>query len=240
MRFVDDSPPAGLVNHLAEGLPEEQHGHPPGTDRALPQRGVLELPWLQDEAASGGRRQQCSRTRPAVRPEDSQGTRSRLLAAQQPRPSSPSLALPQRLPGRRPGLGLCRSDAGALVDPPRYAHGWWDGLKQSKLPTELRPRKGDTYRAWFDRLGMRLTGQRLNTRQRNALSKFVGAKSTSRVDHGRMEWAGRPCRRPGPRTPRSSCPRSLSPRSTAGVPRDQHDPKTSNSPARSKSLTVLW
>ncbi len=62
------------------------------------------------------------------------------------------------------------------------------GPEAVEAPAELRPRKGDTYRAWFDRLGVRLIGQRLNTRQRDALSKFVGAKSTSRVDHGRMEW----------------------------------------------------
>lgn len=68
------------------------------------------------------------------------------------------------------------------------AHGWWEGLKQEKLPTALRPRKGDTYREWFDRLGERLTGQRPDTRQRTALSTFVQAKPTSRVDQGRMEW----------------------------------------------------
>jgi uncharacterized protein (DUF1800 family) len=67
-------------------------------------------------------------------------------------------------------------------------YGWWEGMKQAKLPAALAPRKGDTYRAWFDRLGERLIGQRPDTRQRTALSTFVGAKPTSRVDHGRMEW----------------------------------------------------
>ncbi len=68
------------------------------------------------------------------------------------------------------------------------SYGWWDGLKREKLPADLRPKSGDTYREWFDRLGLRLIGQRPNSRQRSALATFVGAKTTSRVDQGRMEW----------------------------------------------------
>ncbi|GAA1607486.1 DUF1800 domain-containing protein [Kribbella sancticallisti] len=95
-------------------------------------------------------------------------------------------------PNGYPDVAPAWSSAGQMLE--RWsthralAHGWWEGLKHSKLPAELRPRKGDTYRVWFDRLGERLIGQRPNSRQRDALATFVGAKSTSRVDQGRMEW----------------------------------------------------
>ena len=67
-------------------------------------------------------------------------------------------------------------------------YGWWEGMKQEKLPAALQPRKGDTYREWFNRFGERLLGQKPDARQHTALSTFVGAKPTSRVDRGRMEW----------------------------------------------------
>jgi uncharacterized protein (DUF1800 family) len=95
-------------------------------------------------------------------------------------------------PNGYPDVAPAWSSAGQMLD--RWsmhralAHGWWEGMKREKLPADLRPRKGDTYRAWFDRLGVRLIGQRPNARQRAALSTFVGAKSTARVDQGRMEW----------------------------------------------------
>lgn len=70
------------------------------------------------------------------------------------------------------------------------ALGWWEGMKHPKLPAELKPRRSDTYRAWFDRLGTRLIGQRPDARQRRALAAFVGAPVSARVDVGRMDWQG--------------------------------------------------
>lgn len=95
-------------------------------------------------------------------------------------------------PNGYPDVAPAWASAGQLLE--RWSmhraltYGWWEGMKQAKLPAVLRPRKGDTYRAWFDRLGEHLIGQRPDTRQRTALATFVGAKPTARVDHGRMEW----------------------------------------------------
>jgi uncharacterized protein (DUF1800 family) len=68
------------------------------------------------------------------------------------------------------------------------AHGWWKGLKHDKLPQDLQPRTSDTYQAWFDRLGKRLVGQRLDSRHRGALQAFVQARQSSRVDTNKMQW----------------------------------------------------
>ncbi|WP_432942469.1 DUF1800 domain-containing protein [Kribbella sp. CA-253562] len=95
-------------------------------------------------------------------------------------------------PNGYPDVAPAWSSAGQMLE--RWSshralsYGWWEGLKREKLPADLRPRPGDTYREWFDRLGVRLIGQRPNSRQRSALAQFVGAKTTSRVDLGRMEW----------------------------------------------------
>ncbi|GAB2552600.1 DUF1800 domain-containing protein [Kribbella endophytica] len=95
-------------------------------------------------------------------------------------------------PNGYPDVAPAWSSAGQMLE--RWSshralsYGWWDGLKREKLPADLRPKSGDTYREWFDRLGLRLIGQRPNSRQRSALATFVGAKTTSRVDQGRMEW----------------------------------------------------
>ncbi|ADB35140.1 Protein of unknown function DUF1800 [Kribbella flavida DSM 17836] len=95
-------------------------------------------------------------------------------------------------PNGYPDVAPAWSSAGQMLE--RWSshralsHGWWEGLKREKLPAELRPRPGDTYRAWFDRLGERLIGQRPNARQRSALATFVGAKTSARVDQGRMQW----------------------------------------------------
>jgi uncharacterized protein (DUF1800 family) len=68
------------------------------------------------------------------------------------------------------------------------SHGWWKGLKHEKLPKDLQPRPTDSYRAWFDRLGRRLIGQRFDKRHLNGLEAFVQAELTHRVDVGKMQW----------------------------------------------------
>ncbi|WP_433167083.1 DUF1800 domain-containing protein [Kribbella sp. CA-247076] len=68
------------------------------------------------------------------------------------------------------------------------SHGWWKGLKHDKLPADLQPRPAETYRAWFDRLGRRLIGQRFDSRHLDGLEAFVQADLTRRVDVGKMQW----------------------------------------------------
>lgn len=97
-------------------------------------------------------------------------------------------------PNGYPDVAPAWSSAGQMLE--RWsshralALGWWEGMKHAKLPADLKPRKSDTYRAWFDRLGVRLVGQRPDLRQRRGLAAFVGAPVTKRVDVGRMDWQG--------------------------------------------------
>ena len=188
VRFVDDSPPAGLVNHLAEVYLKNNTAILPVLTALFRSAefwnslGYKTKRPLEDVVSSAR----------ALDLPFGPKTAKGLEAAYWQLNNLGQAPLAWPSPNGYPDVAPAWASAGQMLE--RWsthraiAHGWWDGLKQSKLPAELRPRKGDTYRAWFDRLGMRLTGQRLNTRQRDALSKFVGAKSTSRVDQGRMEW----------------------------------------------------
>jgi uncharacterized protein (DUF1800 family) len=68
------------------------------------------------------------------------------------------------------------------------SYGWWKGLKHEKFPADLSPQSGDTYQAWFDRLGRRMIGQKLDSRHLNALQTFAQARLTDRVDLEKMHW----------------------------------------------------
>lgn len=188
VRFVDDSPPAALVNRLAQVYLKNNTA-------ILP---VLTALFRSSEFWNSlGRKTKrpledvVSTARALDLPFGPQAAKGLEAAYWQLNTlGQPPLAWPS--PNGYPDVAPAWASAGQMLE--RWsahralAHGWWEGLKHSKLPAELRPRKGDTYRAWFDRLGVRLIGQQPNARQREALTKFVGAKPTSRVDHGRMDW----------------------------------------------------
>ncbi|GAA3554459.1 DUF1800 domain-containing protein [Kribbella ginsengisoli] len=188
VRFVDDSPPAGLVNRLAQIYLRNNTA-------ILPMLTALfRSSEFWDSLGSKTKRplEDVVSSARALDLPFGPATPKGLEAVYWELNNLGHAPLAWPSPNGYPDVAPAWASAGQMLE--RWSmhramtYGWWEGMKQAKLPAALQPRKGDTYREWFDRLGVQLLGQLPNARQRSALATFVGAKLTSRVDRGRMEW----------------------------------------------------